>query len=392
MALYASTNFLLPVIIVAAVGSRDKENWLGILQFVSGLVSIIFGPLIGQWSDRTRSKWGRRVPWVFAGAAAGAVGMVLSAVNMGGWPLLLAWTIAQFGFQCSTMTIMTVIPERVEENKRGLVSAFYGFGVVLATMLSGVVIARFTSNPLMGMVVCSVVMVIGAVLFAVLIPYRDNRSDPRPAVDEGAPKKSVGERIAGFFRAFRYRDFRIVWISIACLFLGYQIIHSREMYFIEQHFGMNASKAAGTLACIVAIQGIITVVGIIVSGPLSDRFGRKPFVLISGIGIAASLAVTAFTPSVPVFEIVYGGVFGLALGILNGVVSPVTADALPSKEEVGKDMGLINLSQLIPQALGAPLGSLILLLPVGNYTVMLLLGAALALVGGVLILTARKIR
>jgi MFS family permease len=155
---------------------------------------------------------------------------------------------------------------------------------------------------------------------------------------------------------------------------------------------MSTSKAASTLAGIVALQGIITVVGIVISGPLSDKFGRKPFIIISGLGIAVSLVVTAFVPNTLVFQIVYGGVFGLALGILNGVVSPITADELPNQEEVGKDMGLINLSQLIPQAVGAPLGSLILLIPAGNYTVMLLLGAVLALVGGFLILAAKKIR
>lgn len=393
MAVYMSTNFLLPVLIVAAVGEGAKENWLGLLQFVSGLVSILVSPLVGQWSDRTRTRWGRRMPWILMGAVVGAIGLVLSGICLGGIPLLISWTLAQFGFQCSMMILLTVIPERVQQERRGTVSAIYGFGTVLATMLSGVVIARFTKNALLGMVVCAGVLLVGSVLFCLLIPYRDNRGDepvmkPKRTMDVS----SWGRSIRGFFQAFRHRDFRLVWFCIACLVLAYQMIHSREMYFIQGHFDTDSSGAASALAGVVAAQGLTTVLGIVAAGPLSDKLGRRPFFYVAGLGMALTLVATAFSPSILVFQIVYGGLFGFAFGIFNGVLPSLTADALPDREQVGKDTGLINLSQLIPQAIGAPIGSLILALPVGNYTLLVCLGAFLALVGAALMACVRSIR
>lgn len=393
MAVYMSTNFLLPVLIVAAVGEGAKENWLGLLQFVSGLVSILVSPLVGQWSDRTRTRWGRRMPWILMGAVVGAIGLVLSGICLGGIPLLISWTLAQFGFQCSMMILLTVIPERVQQERRGTVSAIYGFGTVLATMLSGVVIARFTKNALLGMVVCAGVLLVGSVLFCLLIPYRDNRGDepvmkPKRTMDVS----SWGRSIRGFFQAFRHRDFRLVWFCIACLVLAYQMIHSREMYFIQGRFDTDSSGAASALAGVVAAQGLTTVLGIVAAGPLSDKLGRRPFFYVAGLGMALTLVATAFSPSILVFQIVYGGLFGFAFGIFNGVLPSLTADALPDREQVGKDTGLINLSQLIPQAIGAPIGSLILALPVGNYTLLVCLGAFLALVGAALMACVRSIR
>lgn len=393
MAVYMSTNFLLPVLIVAAVDEGAKENWLGLLQFVSGLVSILVSPLVGQWSDRTRTRWGRRMPWILMGAVVGAIGLVLSGICLGGIPLLISWTLAQFGFQCSVMILLTVIPERVQQERRGTVSAIYGFGTVLATMLSGVVIARFTKNALLGMVVCAGVLLVGSVLFCLLIPYRDNRGDepvmkPKRTMDVSSWGRSIG----GFFQAFRHRDFRLVWFCIACLVLAYQMIHSREMYFIQGHFDTDSSGAASALAGVVAAQGLTTVLGIVAAGPLSDKLGRRPFFYVAGLGMALTLVATAFSPSKLVFQIVYGGLFGFAFGIFNGVLPSLTADALPDREQVGKDTGLINLSQLIPQAIGAPIGSLILALPVGNYTLLVCLGAFLALVGAALMACVRSIR
>lgn len=393
MAVYMSTNFLLPVLIVAAVGEGAKENWLGLLQFVSGLVSILVSPLVGQWSDRTRTRWGRRMPWILMGAVVGAIGLVLSGICLGGIPLLISWTLAQFGFQCSMMILLTVIPERVQRGRRGTVSAIYGFGTVLATMLSGVVIARFTKNALLGMVVCAGVLLVGSVLFCLLIPYRDNRGDePVVKLKRSMDVSSWGRSIRGFFQAFRHRDFRLVWFCIACLVLAYQMIHSREMYFIQGHFGTDSSGAASALAGVVAAQGLTTVLGIVAAGPLSDKLGRRPFFYVAGLGMALTLVATAFSPSILVFQIVYGGLFGFAFGIFNGVLPSLTADALPDREQVGKDTGLINLSQLIPQAIGAPIGSLILALPVGNYTLLVCLGAFLALVGAALMACVRSIR
>jgi len=49
----------------------------GVLIFASRLWDIAASLIVGQWSDRTESKWGRRVPFLFWGAPVAALGYAL---------------------------------------------------------------------------------------------------------------------------------------------------------------------------------------------------------------------------------------------------------------------------------------------------------------------------
>lgn len=43
-----------------------QAHWVGLAISVSLVLDGLTEPLVGSWSDRTRSKWGRRHPWMFA--------------------------------------------------------------------------------------------------------------------------------------------------------------------------------------------------------------------------------------------------------------------------------------------------------------------------------------
>ena len=41
-----------------------RAAWIGLVWALYGLWNAVNDPLVGYWSDRTRSRWGRRVPWM----------------------------------------------------------------------------------------------------------------------------------------------------------------------------------------------------------------------------------------------------------------------------------------------------------------------------------------
>lgn len=47
--------------------------WVGLALSAGLVVNALFDPLVGSWSDRTRSRWGRRHPFMFASAVPAAV-------------------------------------------------------------------------------------------------------------------------------------------------------------------------------------------------------------------------------------------------------------------------------------------------------------------------------
>jgi GPH family glycoside/pentoside/hexuronide:cation symporter len=50
----------------------------GTLVFITRIYDLISDPLIGHLSDRTRSRWGKRRPWMFAGAFVSGISMIFA--------------------------------------------------------------------------------------------------------------------------------------------------------------------------------------------------------------------------------------------------------------------------------------------------------------------------
>lgn len=73
---YDGTSVLTQQIYVSALGLRPALFSLAIA--VPRFLDIVIDPLIGYWSDNTRSRWGRRKPWMMFGAIlSGLIVMLL---------------------------------------------------------------------------------------------------------------------------------------------------------------------------------------------------------------------------------------------------------------------------------------------------------------------------
>ncbi|WP_157509413.1 MFS transporter [Glaciibacter superstes] len=75
LAVYANYAGILSALLPSQVEEIDPENKitnLAVIVSVSAAFTIIAQPLIGALSDRTRSRLGRRAPWMLAGSLAAA--------------------------------------------------------------------------------------------------------------------------------------------------------------------------------------------------------------------------------------------------------------------------------------------------------------------------------
>jgi MFS family permease len=103
------------------------------------------------------------------------------------------------------------------------------------------------------------------------------------------------------------------------------------------------------------------------------------------------MVVFSMSPSWPVLVAAYV-VFGCGAGCFCAVDIALVTQVLPSQRDAGKDLGVINLANTLPQALAPALAVWSLGPTHENFHVFFLMAAGLALAGGLAILPIRGVR
>ena len=110
---------------VAMIAPSSKESIIAVLStsamIVAALANIVFGAL----SDLTRSRWGRRTPWIVFGSIACAV--MLIVVNMANTValLVLAWCVYQLFLNAIVAPSIAILSDMTAPKNRGLITSIY---------------------------------------------------------------------------------------------------------------------------------------------------------------------------------------------------------------------------------------------------------------------------
>ena len=99
--------------LVSKLDAANKVTNLAIVATVAFVVTIIAQPLAGALSDATRSRYGRRAPWIVFGAllAGGfTIGLPLAASSLA--MITVAWVLVQVGVNAVLAAAQAIVPDR----------------------------------------------------------------------------------------------------------------------------------------------------------------------------------------------------------------------------------------------------------------------------------------
>lgn len=337
----------------AGLDARAKTEILSRAMVWGAVTAAVANIAMGAISDRTRSRFGRRRPWI----ALGAVLTVLSYVGI--WrsatPGQFVWAI--IGFQLAFNVLMAplsaVFAERVPLALRSTVSALMGLSYPLAVALGSSLMALGPQHEPGRLALLGGILLAAAALF--LIVFDEPASTEGPQSQAPQPAAARG----AVFDPFRSRNFVVVWTCRLLIATGYALVSVYLLYFITDAVGWagRTPESAHALLTGVGFGGVVIVAGLVaVFGRRIRR--RQPVALIGAALLCGATLVLALTPSWIVAVIAFAA-YGLGQGAYGSVEMGLMADALPSRENRGRDMGLNNLAVALPQAL-APLAALIL--------------------------------
>ena len=325
---------------------------VGLLSALPRLVDAFTDPLMGYISDHTRSRWGRRRPYIFGGAIfAGVVYMLLWQLPEGKseayyfWYFLAGSLIFYIGYTVFATPWVALGYELTPDyHERTRVMAVQNFMGQLAYLISpwflwimqheGLFEDMVSGAKGLSIAVGAATIVIG-ILPAIFLRerFRDVALQELAPAAEQAERRSVGDVVLDFFRGFavtlKFTPFLKLCLATFMVFNGFMMVAAFQSYVIiyyifsgDQALGAEYAGWAGTASAAGTFTAILLI------SWLSTRIGkRRAFFVSTGISMVGyALKWVCYTPDNPMLLLLPAPLIAFGLGGLFTLMGSMIAD------------------------------------------------------------------
>lgn len=354
------------------------------LSIISLLTAAVVQPAVGMLSDRTHSRFGPRIPYFIAGAV-GSLVLLMVLVNAKSWLVLLP-VVAGLAIALNAVQspLQAMIPDYVAPVRMGLAASIKTALELSGAVVSGAVVVAFlgtNTRPELA------VLVVSAILFAsLLITYR-----AAPPHAERPVKRAVMARQRGAAiwlritaraanRILHHPSLRWWLLGRFFFYASFNTIGRFAVTYMTDVLGFSGGEARETQGEILLIVGILIFVMTILSGPLSDRYGRRRLATAGALLAAlASLALAVLPPNLNT-AIVMITVMGIGSGVHFSAGWALVTQLVPLRRAAFY-LGFMNLATTLGAAFGMLGGVLVDVVnetasdPVTGYAILFVLAA-----------------
>ena len=297
--------------------------------------------------------------------------------------LIIAFTVVQIGTAFVATPLISHIPDRVPAERRGTFSSINGLGILGGSLAGQSVGAVFATSIPTGYVVVAAFFAIVIVIFVIVNGRTSNVDVPRG-------RFSLGDLLHTFWvNPIKHPDFFWAFTGRLLLITGFYLASSFQLYILQEYIGLGKGAVE-----VVPLLGLVLLVGIIsstiISGPLSDKLGRRKIVVLVAAVILAIALLAPFVWPTVAGMFVYAFVSGVGFGAYQSVDYALVTQVLPSKEDAGRDLGIINVTASLPQTFGAAAAGLVV--TAFGYGALFPIAATIVLLGAFAILPVRSVR
>lgn len=408
-----------PYLVAAFAAEATRNTALGAINTAGLIIAMLAQPTMGILSDRNTSRFGRRRPFIFVGVLLDLIFLTLIAFSWDYWSLLVAILLIQVSANTSHGALQALIPDLIPEKQRGLAAGIKGVMELIPLILVSLVIANIVASGRFRLAVFITGAVLLVIMLLTMWLVKEEPLKAKPDVPLGPPLLRVLGMLAGILTgaaaglaaggvlggllfllvralgnpdAARAAGFGLgggvamivaigagVWAGCGST-LGWEAARSNRNYvwwvvnrlffftaigairtfapfFLMSTFLINREQAAGMAGQLITAVGLATLVTSLPGGALSDRFGHRRMVALSGITGAVGAVVILGTIWRPEPWLLYtaGIILGLAVGLFTSTNWALGTSLVP-KEEAGRYLGVSNLAGAGAGMVGAGLG------------------------------------
>jgi len=252
---------------------------IGFFMSLDNIAALFIQPPVGAWSDRLRTKLGRRLPFILVGApvAALAFGLVPLANAL---PLFVACTVttilAMAFWRTPVVALMPdVTPSRLRSQANGIINFMGGLGLVLGTSIGAMLVKQNQAYPFW---FGSFLVLVAAALVLIFVRepkvYEDNPNAEKPDM-----WKSLKELFTS-----KHGDAIRIFLAIFFWFIAYNAIEAFLSLYGINHLGLDESGAGKLITSV----GFSFLLFSIPAGFIGAKLGRRKTI---GIGLIIMILV-----------------------------------------------------------------------------------------------------
>jgi GPH family glycoside/pentoside/hexuronide:cation symporter len=348
------------MMIVLNLGLGMNPALVGLLGALPRLTDAITDPVMGYISDNTRTRWGRRRPYIFVGAiAAGLVFAILWQLPAGRSESFYFWyfLIGSFAFYLAYTVFATpwvalgyeLTPDYHERTRLMGVQNFIGQTAYivapwfLAFMQNEALFDDMVDGAA-GLALIIAVVVIGVgTLPAIFLRERMQAVAVAELQEKQRPMESLGSvivrNLTDFFRGFmitlKFKPFLKLCLATFLVFNGFMLVSSFQFYVIiyyvfggDTKLGAEYAGYAGTLGAISTFCVIVLVTW------LGTHIGkRRTFFVAIGVSMVGyALKWVCYNPENPWLLLLPAPLLAFGLGGLFTVMPSMIADVVDVDE------------------------------------------------------------
>jgi MFS family permease len=370
------------------VPDSEKTSAIAIVAGVGAIAAFLGNTLFGRLSDRTTSRWGRRKPWIVGGTIVMTLAFIIMALGTNVATVTIGWFLAQAGANAAFAPFIATLADHVPKAQRGALAAALGMAQNVG-VYGGTLVAQFFQHQLLVMFVGPAILgILGMVFYAFILP--DQRLTTKP------PRMTAKEWGQTFWVNPRQQpDFALAWWSRFLITFSTYLFTTFRLFFMQDRIGVATDKAVATVSTGVLIYTVALLVASPIAGWISDRTGRRKFLVAGSTFVfAIGILMLLFAKDVAHFYAVEA-VLGVSYGIYVGVDLALVVDVLPNPDDSGKDLGVFNMANAMPQTLAPALGGVLLAIGSAtnkNYDLLLWVAGIACIIGALVVLPIKKVR
>ncbi|MGD8965389.1 MAG: MFS transporter [Gammaproteobacteria bacterium] len=348
------------MIIVLNLGLGMNPALVGLLGALPRLTDAITDPVMGYLSDNTKTRWGRRRPYIFAGAIlAGIVFALLWQLPVGRSESFYFWyfLIGSFVFYLAYTVFATpwvalgyeLTPDYNERTRLMGVQNFIGQTayIIAPWFLLFMQNERFFDDMVDGaaglaIIIAAVVIVVG-ILPAVFLRERlksvaVTEAQQKHRMTDGfgtIVRKNLTDFFRGFLITLKFKPFLKLCIATFLVFNGFMLVSSFQFYVIIYYvFGGDTVRGAEYAGYAGTVGAISTFCVIVFVTWLGTRIGkRRAFFVTIGVSMVGyALKWVCYNPEIPWLLLVPAPLLAFGLGGLFTIMPSMIADVVDVDE------------------------------------------------------------